>query len=425
MPRLPEIVLDDRQFQDLVNEARVRVARHCPEWTDHNVSDPGITLIELFAWLTETLVYRVNRIPAKLHVALLELLGMRLRPPTAATHRHPLPARGPAGGEDVVIPGGETEVATQRLGPEEPVVFQTEQDFTIPVARPTAYAVERDGKPKDVGVVRGVASPKGPDQLPFASPPKVGDALYLAFDQPLGRLLMQVDVDCSQAKGAGVDPEDPPLRWEVSAGDGQWAEAEVLEDRTGGFNYGSGVVELQLPDSSAPMTFAGSRGPLAALSSRFRAALGRRGDQGQPVHAPARDLLDHRGADRGADPGVRRRAGDRRVARRERRHARPVVRAPELADARADPGRDARGAQPRVRRLGGVGPRGVVRGERPRRPPLHARPGQRRRRARPGDPGGRRLVAAVRRGAGEGGRRCASRATGTGAAGAETCCRAR
>ena len=49
MPRLPEIVLDDRHFQDLVNEARVRVARHCPEWTDHNVSDPGITLIELFA----------------------------------------------------------------------------------------------------------------------------------------------------------------------------------------------------------------------------------------------------------------------------------------------------------------------------------------------------------------------------------------
>ena len=45
MARLPDIVLDDRQFQDLVNEARVRVARRCPEWTDHNVSDPGITLI--------------------------------------------------------------------------------------------------------------------------------------------------------------------------------------------------------------------------------------------------------------------------------------------------------------------------------------------------------------------------------------------
>jgi predicted phage baseplate assembly protein len=259
MTRLPEIVLDDRHFQDLVNEARVRVARRCPEWTDHNVSDPGITLIELFSWLTETLIYRVNRIPAKLHVALLELLGMRLRPPTAARTELRFRLAGPPE-EDVLIAGGETEVATLRLGPDEPVVYQTDEDFTIPSMRLNGYAVERDGKAKDVGIARGVASPKGPDQLPFGTPPKVGDALYLAFDTPLDRLLMQVDVDCSQARGAGVDPEDPPLRWEVSVGDGQWVEAEVLEDRTGGFNYGSGVVELQLPDRSAPMTFAGTRG---------------------------------------------------------------------------------------------------------------------------------------------------------------------
>jgi len=42
---LPEIVLDDRRFQDLVNEARLKIHQSCPEWTDHNVSDPGITLI--------------------------------------------------------------------------------------------------------------------------------------------------------------------------------------------------------------------------------------------------------------------------------------------------------------------------------------------------------------------------------------------
>jgi predicted phage baseplate assembly protein len=257
--RLPEIVLDDRQFQDLVNEARVRVARHCPEWTDHNVSDPGITLIELFAWLTETLLYRVNRIPDKLHVALLELLGMRLRAPTAARTDVRFRLAAPPE-EEVLIPGGDTEVSTLRMGSDEPVVFQTDEDFTIPVARPIAYAVERDGKAKDVGVARGVAKPKGPDQLAFASPPKVGDALYLAFDVPLGRLLMQVDVDCSQARGAGIDPEDPPLVWEVAAGDNEWLEAEVLVDRTGGFNYGSGVVELQLPDNSAPISIAGTRG---------------------------------------------------------------------------------------------------------------------------------------------------------------------
>ena len=69
---------------------------------------------------------------------------------------------------------------------------------------------------KDVGVANGVAKPKGADQNAFGSPPKAGDALYIGFDVPLANILLEVDVDCSQARGAGVDPEDPPLRWEVS-----------------------------------------------------------------------------------------------------------------------------------------------------------------------------------------------------------------
>ena len=83
--RLPEIQLDDRRFQELVSEARTRISRACPEWTEHNVSDPGITLIELFAWMTEMTIYRLNRVPDKLHVTLLDLLGIRLDGPSAAT----------------------------------------------------------------------------------------------------------------------------------------------------------------------------------------------------------------------------------------------------------------------------------------------------------------------------------------------------
>ena len=93
MSRLPDIQLDDRRFQDLVSEARLRITRSCPEWTEHNVSDPGITLIELFAWMTEMTIYRLNRVPDKLHVTLLELLGIQLDGPSAADHRRPLPAR--------------------------------------------------------------------------------------------------------------------------------------------------------------------------------------------------------------------------------------------------------------------------------------------------------------------------------------------
>ena len=111
--RLPEIQLDDRRFQDLISEARMRINRSCPEWTEHNVSDPGITLIELFAWMTEMTIYRLNRVPDKLHVALLELLGIRLDGPSAArtAFRFRLVRRRHRA---VMILGGATEVGTPR-----------------------------------------------------------------------------------------------------------------------------------------------------------------------------------------------------------------------------------------------------------------------------------------------------------------------
>ena len=81
----PMLELDERDFQSLVNEARGRVAVQCPEWTEHNLSDPGITLIETFAWMTEMLVYRLNRLPQSLHEELLRLVGIELAPPMPAT----------------------------------------------------------------------------------------------------------------------------------------------------------------------------------------------------------------------------------------------------------------------------------------------------------------------------------------------------
>ena len=82
---LPTRPLDDRSFQDLVDEAKKRIPLYCPEWTDHNVSDPGVTLIELFAWMVDILLYRLNQVPASHYIRLLELLGIQLEPPQAAS----------------------------------------------------------------------------------------------------------------------------------------------------------------------------------------------------------------------------------------------------------------------------------------------------------------------------------------------------
>jgi len=104
--------LDDRTFQDLVDEAKRLIPRYCPEWTDHNVSDPGVALIELFAWMTESMIFRLNRVPEKTHITFLDMIGTRLLPPRAAvadlTFRLSAPQPTP-----IRIPGG-TEVATIR-----------------------------------------------------------------------------------------------------------------------------------------------------------------------------------------------------------------------------------------------------------------------------------------------------------------------
>src|SRR5882757_9248132 len=78
---LPLPNLDTRRWADLVDEARALIPRFAPEWTDHNVHDPGITLIELAAWLTEQLIYRVNRVPDRFRRKFLDLAGYAPRPP--------------------------------------------------------------------------------------------------------------------------------------------------------------------------------------------------------------------------------------------------------------------------------------------------------------------------------------------------------
>jgi hypothetical protein len=76
--------LDDRRFQDLRDEAVARIAVHNPEWTNFGKSDPGITLLELFAFFFEGLAYRANQIPERNRLKFLTLLGVGLRPASAA-----------------------------------------------------------------------------------------------------------------------------------------------------------------------------------------------------------------------------------------------------------------------------------------------------------------------------------------------------
>lgn len=83
MPIRPP-ALDDRGFADLVADMLRRVPAHTPEWTDLREGDPGRTLIDLFAWMGDTILYRANLIPERQRLAFLRLLGKPLRPASPA-----------------------------------------------------------------------------------------------------------------------------------------------------------------------------------------------------------------------------------------------------------------------------------------------------------------------------------------------------
>jgi len=80
--QIPKI--DDRRYQDLLDEALLRIPIHNPEWTNYNRSDPGVTLVEVFAFMTESLLYRANLIPERNRLKFLQLLGVGLNPATSA-----------------------------------------------------------------------------------------------------------------------------------------------------------------------------------------------------------------------------------------------------------------------------------------------------------------------------------------------------
>ena len=125
---IPSPKLDDRQFQDIVDEALRLIPRYAPEWTNHNPSDPGITLVELAAWMTDQILYRLNRVPEKNYIAFLNLLGIKLKAPRAAWVL--LQFKLVEGAARQRVPAG-TQVATPQGTEEQTVTFETVRDLTV------------------------------------------------------------------------------------------------------------------------------------------------------------------------------------------------------------------------------------------------------------------------------------------------------
>lgn len=140
MPILPP-ALDDRSFEDLVADMVRRIPAHTPEWTHPTEGDPGRTLIDLFAWLADTILYRANLIPERQRLAFLRLLGAGMRPA--------IPARGM-----IQVSIAEPNVTAPAMLPagsliEKPVPFETQSELVTHAVEGSCYIKRRPNADED------------------------------------------------------------------------------------------------------------------------------------------------------------------------------------------------------------------------------------------------------------------------------------
>ncbi|MCG5212175.1 putative baseplate assembly protein [Streptosporangium sp. KLBMP 9127] len=229
---LPLPDLDDRRWQDLVDEGRALIPFYAPQWTDHNVHDPGITLMELFAWVAEMDLYTVNQITDAHRRKLLALAGITPAPPRPS--RTLLDVRLAPGAPARSLPAGLEFEGRDPFG--EPVRFRSLHEVTVQPGRLAAVRTGRDAPLEDLTT----AWRRGEPVHPFGPDPHPGSALYLGFDLPSpwpAGTVISLGV-APAAPGDGPPPasrlphHSARLAWELLTGPGQWTRLTPVHPGT-------------------------------------------------------------------------------------------------------------------------------------------------------------------------------------------------
>ncbi len=266
--------LDDRRWDDLVQDAVALVPLHAPDWTDHNAHDPGVTLIELFAFVTERQIYRVNRVPEMRKWRMLGLAGLAPLPPQPT---RVVAAFSLAEGAAPAALPPTTEVSAGGIP------LRLSQGLTVAGTRIASLKRSAGGAAIDLSgaLARG-------DRLPlFDAVPAVGDAVTIELEsraRPGDRIALHVRLlsrkssrderrraigDLLARRAACAPPPDPcgarprrprcgcgcacydapALRWETPGATGEWRPADVF-DGTRGLSQ-DGTILLRAPEDMA------------------------------------------------------------------------------------------------------------------------------------------------------------------------------
>jgi len=250
---LPKPALDNRRFDQLVSESRALLARHAPQWTDHNASDPGITLLELGAWLGEQTIYRFDRLSQEARRAFVRLLGIEPRPAGVA--------------RSVVALQADTALALparMQLAGAVGALFETLDPVQVSPARLLRVAAEGRRLSEESG--RNAARSAF---APFGSRPRPGHALLLGFDRALDAHDTELALHVwtrgwaqDESVRAALAAEAPAgssswhahyrvrTVWEVQTGTG-WRALDAVVDETRALSL-SGFVHFAAPQGHTP-----------------------------------------------------------------------------------------------------------------------------------------------------------------------------
>ena len=244
---LPVISLNNEKFSDIVENAQKMIPKLYQGWTDFNRHDPGITFIELFAWLKEMQQYHLDQIGIKNNMKFLKLFGIEMRH-TAVAKTHVM-----------VYDLKATEILPRRTrlyaGD---TAFETLRLETLSTAQIVdAYSVCSGKNVKMIGPINSSAGAMF--FYIFGRDPVPGNEFYMGFDAPMEKILPHSlyfgIFDDYQVKRNPIGNADffplARLCWEYYTESG-WKAVNILKDGTNQFIC-SGSVDFSLDESMLPM----------------------------------------------------------------------------------------------------------------------------------------------------------------------------
>ena len=228
--------LDDKPFQTILEEGRSLIPSSSPEWTDHNVHDPGITFLELFSWLAEIQRYRLDQTSVSSYERFFSLMGIAPFGPqpaevTVAFDFESLP--------ETVFVKANTKMWV--IG-NESLPFATKRDLYLTTAELTRVITVSGGRE----TVQTTAEKNEVGHFEaFGRSPEIGDSLQLEFKnwfkEPQTHLaitLFEDDLPPREdfAANARGFESSAKVRWEYRTGAESWAPLDVVEDGTLNFS---------------------------------------------------------------------------------------------------------------------------------------------------------------------------------------------